>query len=480
MTENAAPAKGRDRRGSCAAHPLRRAGAIAATVASLAALTPVPPAAAAKPWVFNPAVDIAPGDGSPGPDLPMKQRYACAASGQLGGSQFDSIPLDTVWRVRNLHGFATGNGQTVAVIDSGVNRNRRLPHLSGGGDYIDGGDGLSDCDHHGTLVAGIIAAQPRPGDGFVGVAPDAAIISIRQTSEVFQPETTGSDADKVSASNLNTLAQAIVHAASMGATVINISVTACLPVNRPVDLHPLAGALYFAAVVKNAVVVTSSGNTGGDCNPNPGPDPAAPTDPHGWSSVTTLSLPSMFSDFVLSVGGTSLTGDPYVKTMPGPWVGVAAPAINVVSLDPAKETGDLVNAQITDKGPEAIAGTSFASAAVAGLAALVRQRYPELSSHQVIERIRRTAHGSAEAVSTLTGSGVVDPLAALTAPVDSSIPLVSPGVAPVAAVPGPPPPPPDNTGRNVALATVVVLGGAIFTVLLVSLARGGRRREEGN
>jgi membrane-anchored mycosin MYCP len=444
------------------------------------AAVPATPAAAAKPWVFNPAVDIAPPDGPPGPDLPMKQSYACAASGQLAGSQFDSVPLDTVWGVRELHGFSTGNGQTVAVIDSGVNRNERLPRLLGGGDYIGGSDGLSDCDHHGTLVAGIIAAQPRPGDGFVGIAPDASIISIRQTSEVFRVDSSNADEASRSASNLNTLARAIVHAASMNATVINISVTSCLPINRPVDLHPLAGALYYAAVVKNAVVVTSAGNVGNSCTPNPGPDPAAPSDPHGWSSVTTLSLPSMFSDFVLSVGGTSLTGDPYVKTMPGPWVGAAAPAINVVSLDPSKVTGELVNAQITDKGPEAIAGTSFSSAAVAGLAALIRQRYPQLSAHQVIERIRRTARSSSQMVSTLTGSGVVDPMAALTGPVDLSIPMVAPAVEPVAGVPGAPPPPPDNTGRNVALAATVALGSAVFVVLVVSLARGGRRRAGGN
>jgi membrane-anchored mycosin MYCP len=382
--------------------------------------------------------------------------------------------------VRELHGFSTGRGQTVAVIDSGVNRNERLPRLLGGGDYIGGSDGLSDCDHHGTLVAGIVAAQPRPGDGFVGIAPDSSIISIRQTSEVFRVDSSNADEASQSASNLNTLARAIVHAAAMNATVINISVTSCLPINRPVDLHPLAGALYYAAVVKNAVVVTSTGNINSGCTPNPGPDPAAPSDPRGWSSVTTLSLPSMFSDFVLSVGGTSLTGDPYVKTMPGPWVGVAAPAINVVSLDPSKVTGELVNAQITDKGPEAIAGTSFASAAVAGLAALIRQRYPELTAHQVIERIRRTARSSSQVVSTLTGSGVVDPMAALTGPVDLSIPMVSPAVEPVAGVPGAPPPPPDNTGRNVALAATVALGSAVFVVLVVSLARGGRRRAGGN
>lgn len=458
----------------------RRAGAIAVAVATLFAAVPAPPAAALKPWVFNPAVDIAPPDGPPGPDLPMKQSYACAASGQLQGSQFDSVPLETVWGVRELHGFSTGRGQTVAVIDSGVNRNERLPRLLGGGDYIGGSDGLSDCDHHGTLVAGIVAAQPRPGDGFIGIAPDSSIISIRQTSEVFRVDSSNADEASQSASNLNTLARAIVHAAAMNATVINISVTSCLPVNRPVDLHALAGALYYAAVVKNAVVVTSTGNINSSCTPNPGPDPAAPSDPRGWSSVTTLSLPSMFSDFVLSVGGTSLTGDPYVKTMPGPWVGVAAPAINVVSLDPSKVTGELVNAQITDKGPEAIAGTSFASAAVAGLAALIRQRHPELTAHQVIERIRRTARSSSQVVSTLTGSGVVDPMAALTGPVDLSIPMVSPAVEPVAGVPGAPPPPPDNTGRNVALAATVALGSAVFVVLVVSLARGGRRRAGGN
>ena len=458
---------------------LRRAGAFAATVATMAAFTAAPQAAAASPWVFNPAVDIAPPDSPPGPDLPMVQRYACAASGQLQGSQFNSVPLDTVWGVGELHSFSTGRGQTVAVIDSGVNRNDRLPRLLGGGDYIAGGDGLSDCDHHGTLVAGIVAAQPRRGDGFVGIAPSSSIISIRQTSERFRVDSSQVDAEEQSASNLTTLARAIVHAASMNATVINISVTACVPVNRPVNLHPLAGALYYAAVVKNAVVVASAGNVGKDCAANPGPDPAAPSDPRGWGSVTTLSLPSMFSDFVLSVGGTSLTGDPFVKTMPGPWVGVAAPAINVVSLDPSKVTGELVNAQITDKGPEAIAGTSFASAAVAGLAALIRERYPELTAHQVIERIRRTAHTSSQAVGSLTGSGVVDPLAALTAPVDLSIPVVASGVPSVAAGPGPPAPPADNLGRTVAVFAVIALGAVVFVVLVVALARGGRRGEEG-
>ncbi|MCV7247719.1 type VII secretion-associated serine protease mycosin [Mycobacterium koreense] len=410
----------------------------------------------------------------------MKQQYLCAESGRLENSQFDSVPIDTVWQVDKLHNFATGEGQTVAVIDSGVNRNDRLPRLFGGGDYIMGGDGLQDCDHHGTLVAGIIAAQRKPGDGFVGIAPGVSVVSIRQASERYQVDSaqTRNARQATEASNVATLARAIVHAAALNATVINISVTACVGVNGGADLREMAGALYFAAAVKDAVVVTSAGNLGGDCAANPGPDPAHPDDPRGWSSVQTLSLPSMFTDFVLSVGGTRLTGDPYVMSMPGPWVTVGAPAVSVVSLDPSTMDGSLVNAQETKDGIEPIAGTSFASANVAGLAALIRQRHPDLSAHQVIERIRRTAHHPSESLAAILGDGVVDPMAALTAPIDDSIPMVGPNVPPVAAVPGEPASPDDHLSRTVALATVGVLAGALFIAVVVAIARGGSKETD--
>ena len=71
---------------------------------------------------------------------------------------------------------------TVAVVDTGVNPSVRLPHLRGEGDYVDGGDGLTDCDTHGTVIASIIGAAPAEGDALVGVAPDAELLSIRQSS----------------------------------------------------------------------------------------------------------------------------------------------------------------------------------------------------------------------------------------------------------------------------------------------------------
>jgi membrane-anchored mycosin MYCP len=76
---------------------------------------------------------------------------------------------------------------------------------------------LIDDDGHRTEVAGIIAANPPAGSGigFQGIAPDATIVSIRQTSTNYQaidpndPNTQGR-----TAGTLLTLAQAIVHAAN--------------------------------------------------------------------------------------------------------------------------------------------------------------------------------------------------------------------------------------------------------------------------
>lgn len=96
-------------------------------------------------------------------------------------SQYDKVGVDE----------KTGDPLKVAVIDTGVTRHPFFQsRLEGGGDYIEGGDGLHDCDGHGTQVAGIIAADPKnPVDiAFIGVAPDSKIVSIRQSSQNFSPK----------------------------------------------------------------------------------------------------------------------------------------------------------------------------------------------------------------------------------------------------------------------------------------------------
>lgn len=168
---------------------------------------------------------------------------------------------------------------------------------------------------------------PPPGapDGVVGVAPHATIISIRQSSRAFEPvnpSSAGPNSDeKVKAGTLDSVARAVVHAANMGAKVINISVTACLPAAAPGDQRVLGAALWYAATVKDAVIVAAAGNDGeAGCGNNPMYDPLDPSDPRDWHQVTVVSSPSWFSDYVLSVGAVDAYGAALDKSMSGPWV----------------------------------------------------------------------------------------------------------------------------------------------------------------
>ncbi|SIH21806.1 type VII secretion-associated serine protease mycosin [Mycobacteroides abscessus subsp. abscessus] len=461
---------------------MKRIAALLAVLLTIAATILAPSAAAIEPPKVDPTVDIAPPDGKPGPPegITMKQDSVCNTSAVLADSQFKTIPANTVFNVPELHQQARGDGQVVAVIDSGVAPVSRLK-VRGGGDYLISGDGLSDCDHHGTLVAGIIAAQPSATDGFVGVAPGAEILSIRQTSSAFTEDKKPQNynaADR-SANNLLSLAQSIVHAVNLGATVINLSVTACVDAGTPVDVRALAGSLLYA-VKHNVVVVAAAGNIGGEtCQPNPSFDPANPGDPRNWAGVKSVSLPSYFSNMLLSVSGTTLTGDPYVHNMPGPWVGVAAPAMNIVSLDPTEPTpGALTNAALVKNVPIPLNGTSYAAAYVSGLAALIKERHPDLKPWQVINRIVATAHTPANGWNNTLGYGIVDPVKALTAEVPKGQ-LIAPGVPSVIADEPPAPAPKDNLSLYLAFGAVAITFAILVAAGLYVFASQGKTGSPG-
>ena len=154
-------------------------------VAVLLALFCAPPATAIEPPTIDPAA--VPPDET-GPDQPTELRRVCSTPTVFPNSNFADKPwANDYLRLSEAQKFATGAGVTVAVIDTGVNGSARVP-AEPGGDFVDeGGNGMSDCDSHGTLTASIIAGRPAPTDGFIGVAPEARILSLRQTSEAFQP-----------------------------------------------------------------------------------------------------------------------------------------------------------------------------------------------------------------------------------------------------------------------------------------------------
>ena len=138
-------------------------------------------------WAITPPV-VPPGpppaDPAPGPDQPMRQTRACTLTGVIPGSDLRELPpalalmdMPAVWQE------STGAGVVVAVIDTGVAPSPRLPHVVAGGDWVMGqyGDGLADCDAHGTLVASLIGAAPsgaplpvRPAGSQVAPPPPAA------------------------------------------------------------------------------------------------------------------------------------------------------------------------------------------------------------------------------------------------------------------------------------------------------------------
>nr|WP_156744433.1 type VII secretion-associated serine protease mycosin [Mycobacterium sp. E740] len=366
----------------------------------------VPKAAATTP----PAVDdsLLPKSQSPAPPTRTEQTEQCAAS--LGdsvpadaGGQLDDLDLPSVWRLTR------GAGQTVAVIDTGVARHRLLPHLVPGGDFVSSSDGTEDCDGHGTIVAGIIGATAdrETANRFSGVAPDAAIVGIRQSSNKFRAadNTTGSGFGDV-----DTLARAVRTAADMGATVINISTVACVAADAVLDDRALGAALAYAVDVKNVVVVAAAGNVGapGQCRDQNPTHPGRPD----WDDVKVVASPAWYDDYVLTVGSIAPDGRPSDFSLAGPWVDVAAAGEKVISLD--RDGEGLVAKTATSAGEQPIAGTSYAAPVVAGLVALVRARSPQLTARQVMRRIEETARHPAAGWDPVVGHGVVDVLGAVT------------------------------------------------------------------
>ncbi|OBA61768.1 type VII secretion-associated serine protease mycosin [Mycobacterium sp. 1100029.7] len=421
---------------------IARAARLAAAmiIAALSAMA-MPSAQAVSP----PEIDdrLLPKPALPAPMRPTVQREVCTmVTGTAGPGRNSLADLDLarVWQLTR------GAGQRVAIIDTGVSRHPRLPDVVPGGDYVFTGDGTQDCDAHGTLVAGIIAAAADPkADDFRGIAPDVTLISIRQSSGKFAP---ASEPSSVGIGDVATMARAVRTAADLGASVINISSVACVPVTAALDDRALGAALAYAVDVKNAVVVAAAGNTGGSSQcPPQRPDA-------NWQTTSVVVSPAWYDDYVLTVGSVNAQAAPSPFTLAGPWVDVAAIGEAVTSLSSAP-----------------LAGTSYAAPVVSGLAALIRARFPALTARQVMQRIESTAHHPPAGWNPSMGNGPIDAVAAVGT--DSSSPgtvAVPPPVrAPVAA---PSTQRPTNSAaRGIALRGAMSCLIALMCALLLGAAR---------
>lgn len=365
------------------------------TTTALVAMQCAPPAFAVTP----PPIDssLLPPPAAASPPEPTTQRTPCAVlsrtASDASAHQLDGVDLPSLWQLTR------GAGQRVAVIDTGVAPHPRLPSVVAGGDYVSTGDGTQDCDGHGTIVAGIIAAHPDDADrgGFAGIAPEATVIAIRQSSNMFGPV---SDPSTRGSGDVETLARAVRTAADLGASVINISSVACA--EGMLDDRVLGAALSYAVDVKDAVVVAAAGNVGG---------PGQCSAQNAGSQSTVISSPAWYDDYVLTVASVDAAGNPSSFSLHGPWVDVAADGESVVSLD--RSGAGLADTLSDPSGPLPISGTSYAAPVVSAVAALVRARFPQLTARQVMTRIESSAHKPSRGWDSAVGSGVVDCVAAL-------------------------------------------------------------------
>jgi cell wall-associated protease len=202
---------------------------------------------------------------------------------------------------------------------------------------------------HGTHVAGIIAQQRNNNLGGDGVANNVEIMPVRAVPN-------GDEYDK-------DIALAIRYAVDNGAKVINGSFGK--------DFSPHADWVYDAikyAASKDVLIVHAAGNDAKDIDT----EPNYPTDKVNGSEI---------SDNVLTVGALNYEyGDKVVAKFSNYGkenVDVFAPGVKIYATVPGNKY-------------KYLQGTSMASPNAAGVAALIREYYPNLKASQVKQIIMQS------------------------------------------------------------------------------------------
>jgi membrane-anchored mycosin MYCP len=253
-----------------------------------------------------------------------------------------------------------GEHVKVAIVDSGVDTSH--PQLPSIDTYDVTNTDKRDCAGHGTMVAGIIAAQDQRSNHipFLGVAPKVRLISVKAATQE-------------SNNSVRAVADGIRRAANLGADIINVSIT--------LANYPFLKSAVAYAQGKGALIVAAAGNTSKD------------------KKDSEQELYPASYDGVMSVGAVGRDGKVTDFTDAKSRVSVVAPGLDVISTWPHAS----YNAR---------PGTSFAAPYVTATAALVKSYHPNLTAAQIKHRIEVTADGRTSAGS---GYGMVNPLRAVTA-----------------------------------------------------------------
>jgi subtilisin family serine protease len=320
----------------------------------------------------------------------------------------DAIDAPEAWATG-----ARGRAVRVAVLDSGIdidhpdlapNLNLALSRSFMPGLPVaappTGPPSFTGPPHHGTWVAGIIAAADN-GVGTIGVAPEAELVALR----VCPDNARGCPDSAVLA--------ALVYAGQINADVINLSLQATLERRGFVDrdgtsvsaadvaelLVAFTRAFDFAHR-QGATIVTIAGNQARDLDTDqdtvqlfaqlPHAITVAATGPRGWGSdpSTDLNLPACYTNYGQSVvdlaapGGNIDCSLPFPPPLPWSWCTVVV-TLPCWTFDPV--VGPSINGWSFNW------GTSAAAPHVAGVAALVIGAHGGQMNPDAVEAILRAS-----------------------------------------------------------------------------------------
>jgi len=304
---------------------------------------------------------------------------------------FRSGALDPVNASSLYAAGGTGAGQTVAVIDTGIDTDH--PQLAGRihpastNIVSELPAEVEDGWYHGTLVSGVIAAE-RDGSGVHGLAFDAQVMAIRA-------DTPGTCPDACSFSQAN-LAKATDYAVAKGASVLNYSLGGSTGLT-----NAYRDAMANAAAAGN-VLVLAAGNSAAASPGFPGHFAALPEAMGRAMVVGAVDASNNLASFSARAGTAKAAY-------------LVAPGTNIVTTFPG--------------GGNAIAsGTSLATPVVSGAAAAVWDAAPSLTADQVVELLLTTATDlGAAGVDDVFGWGLlnldaaVSPQGALTVPLANRV-----------------------------------------------------------
>src|SRR6202046_3474521 len=283
---------------------------------------------ASIPAALEPVLAALPGIAVP-PDVSVSVESAVESTGPHAPS--DEF-LEQTGATQLAAAGDTGQGVTVAVIDTGIDN---LPDfaglLIGGVDLTGGNNPFQDSYGHGTFVAGLIAGNGASSNGqYSGEAPGARLVSIKVA---------GANGNTDLATLIKGLQWAVDNENTYSIRVLNMSL-GFKPFESTV-LNPLDQAVE-AAWNSGIAVVTSAGNAGpfNGTILSPGDDPLVITVGALDDMASTSASGDEMNDFS-SIGPTN--PDAWVKpdlvTSGRSVVSLAAPGSTIYNQNPSARIG---------------------------------------------------------------------------------------------------------------------------------------------